>query len=116
LFRCFQARPVALQLELEASGITRYGLSIDTIGCLALPIPSLALQQTIADYLDRETSRIDSLIAEKKRMLELLEEKRSAMISHVVAKGLNPDVSIDCTGGQRWSRLRYLFQVQSGST
>ncbi|EQD44726.1 type I restriction-modification system, S subunit [mine drainage metagenome] len=44
----------------------------------------------MADYLDRETARIDGLIAEKERMLALLEEKRAALISRVVTRGLDP--------------------------
>ena len=55
-------------------------------------------QRIIADYLDRETAHIDSLVAEKERMLALLEEKRVALISHAVTRGLNPDVAIKPSG------------------
>lgn len=55
-------------------------------------LPSRANQAAIADYLDRETARIDALIAEKERMLALLEEKRAALISRVVTRGLDPDI------------------------
>ena len=101
LFRCLQSRPVALQLELEATGVTRYGLPKDAIGLAVLPLPPLSIQRRIADYLDRETARIDSLIAEKERMLALLEEKRSALISRLVTRGLNPDTPLK-PSGQEW--------------
>jgi type I restriction enzyme S subunit len=55
LFRCIESRPVALQLELEATGVTRYGLPKGAIGSALLPLPPLDLQRHIADYLDRET-------------------------------------------------------------
>ena len=54
-------------------------------------LPPLDEQQAIAAFLDLETARIDELIAEKQRLVELLAEKRTALISHAVTKGLNPD-------------------------
>lgn len=101
LFRCIQSRPVALQLELEATGVTRYGLPKDAIGLAVLPLPPLPMQTLIANYLDRETARIDGLIAEKGRMLSLLEEKRAALISRVVTRGLGSDVPMK-PSGQEW--------------
>jgi type I restriction enzyme S subunit len=58
----------------------------------------LEVQRLIADYLDRETAHIDVLVLEKERMLALLEEKRVALISHAVTRGLNPDVAIKPSG------------------
>lgn len=101
LFRCMQSRPVALQLELEATGVTRYGLPKDAIGLAVLPLPPLPTQLRIAAYLDRETARIDRLIAAKERMLALLEEKRAALISRVVTRGLDPDAPLK-PSGQEW--------------
>ncbi|MBS0368063.1 MAG: hypothetical protein JSS57_02565 [Proteobacteria bacterium] len=101
LFRCMQSRPVALQLELEATGVTRYGLPKDAIGLAVLPLPPLSTQLLIANYLDRETARIDGLMAEKERMLALLEEKRAALISRVVTRGLDPNVPLK-PSGQEW--------------
>lgn len=68
--------------------------SWDFIGSLEIRFPSVEAQAVIANYLDRETARIDGLIAEKKRMLELLEEKRAALFSHVVTRGLDPEVPL----------------------
>jgi type I restriction enzyme, S subunit len=61
-------------------------------------LPSLEVQQRIADFLDAETAQIDALILEKERMLELLEEKRAALISHAVTKGLNPNAPMKDSG------------------
>ena len=63
--------------------------------------PSSAHQAFIANYLDRETARIDDLIAEKERMLSLLNEKRAALVSHAVTRGLNPDAPLK-PSGQEW--------------
>lgn len=65
---------------------------------LRIHLPPPNLQHLIADYLDRETTRIDALVAEKKHMLALLEEKRAALISHAVTCGLNPDAPLKPSG------------------
>jgi len=71
-----------------AGGLKR--VSPDVLRQHRLPFPSLDVQRLIARYLDRETARIDGLIAAKERMLALLEEKRAALISRVVTRGLDP--------------------------
>lgn len=53
--------------------------------------PPLIEQTQIATFLDRETAKIDGLVAEQRRLMELLKEKRQAVISHAVTRGLNPD-------------------------
>ncbi|WP_295391442.1 hypothetical protein [uncultured Thiodictyon sp.] len=63
--------------------------------------PPLCEQVEIAAFLDRETARIDSLIAEKERMLALLDAKREALVSRLVTRGLNPDVAMK-QSGQAW--------------
>jgi type I restriction enzyme S subunit len=60
--------------------------------------PSSQEQQAIATFLDRETSRIDALVEKKQQFIELLEERRSALISHAVTKGLDPDVPMKDSG------------------
>ena len=60
--------------------------------------PTLAEQSAIASFLDHETAKIDALIAEQEKLIELLKEKRSAVISHAVTKGLNPDVKMKDSG------------------
>lgn len=61
-------------------------------------IPALEEQTQIARFLDRETARIDALIEEQQRLIELLKEKRQAMISHAVTKGLDPTVPMKYSG------------------
>jgi type I restriction enzyme S subunit len=55
-------------------------------------------QEEIANFLDRETAKIDALIAEQQRLIELLQEKRQAVISHAVTKGLNPNAPMKDSG------------------
>ena len=98
LFRCLQAAPVRLQLELSANGVTRFGLSKSEIGATTLPVPPLPQQRVIADYLDRETARLDALVAAKQRVLKLLSEKRQALIARAVTRGIDSDVSYRDSG------------------
>jgi len=61
-------------------------------------LPPLPEQRTIATFLDRQTARLDALIAEYRRLVELLQERRAALISHAVTQGLDPDVLLKGTG------------------
>ncbi len=61
-------------------------------------VPSLAEQTAIAAFLDRETGKIDALVAEQERLMALLKEKRQAVISHAVTKGLNPKAPMKPSG------------------
>ncbi len=68
--------------------------SWEFMGSLLMPLPPLPEQQLIASFLDRETSRIDTLIAKKQRLIDLLKEKRTALISRAVTKGLDTKVKM----------------------
>ena len=124
LFRCLQAKPVRLHLEMAANGITRFGIPKAEIGSMAIPVPPLYQQCIIADYLDRKTTHMDSLVAVKERLLELLAEKRRVLISSAVTRGLDPDVLLRDTGllwpaqiPQEWDllKLKWLITtVESG--
>lgn len=112
-------------LEALGRGSTFMELSSDDLRSVLLPFLSGEDQRLIADYLDRETSRIDDLIAEKERMLALLEEKRAALISRVVTRGLDPDLPMKPTGLEwlgeipaHWGlqRLKHLAEVRGGLT
>jgi type I restriction enzyme S subunit len=70
---------------------TIQNVSAEKYANLYLPLPPLAEQTAIAAFLDRETAKIDELVAEQRRLMELLKEKRQAVISHAVTKGLNPN-------------------------
>ncbi|WP_139800044.1 restriction endonuclease subunit S [Plesiomonas shigelloides] len=116
--------PFIQALNSTSEGI-RDGKTItyDEFGELLVALPSQVEQKAIATFLDRETQRIDSLIEEKETFIKLLKEKRQALISHVVTKGLNPNVEMQDSGiewiGQvpkHWgiSKVRYLGQCQNG--
>ncbi len=68
------------------------------LGSIAMPVPPLQEQLPIASFLDHETAKIDALINEQQRLIELLQEKRQAVISHAVTKGLNPAAPMKDSG------------------
>ena len=86
------------KLEAAGQGTTFIELSRDKLRSERIPIPVHETQRAIADFLDRETARIDQLIEKKQRMVEVLGEKRQAVISHAVTKGLDPDVPMKDSG------------------
>ncbi|MBW4028876.1 MAG: restriction endonuclease subunit S [Acidobacteria bacterium] len=88
-------------LEALGRGSTFMELSADDLRSVLMPFPREDNQRLIANYLDRETARIDGLIAEKERMLALLEEKRAAVISRVVTRGLDTNTPLK-PSGQEW--------------
>ena len=110
----------------KANGLTRYGLGIYALGNFKLPLPPLPEQKAIADFLDKKTARIDQLIEKKERMIELLQEKRSALISHAVTKGLDPKAPLKGSGvewlgkvpkGWEVRKVKHAFKcIGSGTT
>jgi hypothetical protein len=68
---------------------TIQNVSAEKYGNLSLPLPPTPEQQTIVAFLDRETAKIDALVAKKERLIALLQEKRAALITHAVTKGLS---------------------------
>lgn len=90
---------------------------------MAVPLPSMAEQEAIAAFLDRETGKIDALVEEQRRLIELLKEKRQAVISHAVTKGLNPNAKMKPSGvewlgevPEHWDVVPcgYRYEVQLG--
>ena len=99
LFYYFQSS--VFKQEGEASMTGAGGLkrvSPDLLRQHHLPCPDGETQRLIADYLDRETAHIDALVAEKEKMLALLEEKRAALISRAVTRGLYPTAPLKPSG------------------
>lgn len=94
LFRLLSSEMLNYQLKIEANGVTRFGLPAAAIDSALLLFPQMEEQVRISDFLDRETIRIDKLIEKKRRMLELLEEKRSSIVVAAVTKGLDPNVEM----------------------
>lgn len=81
-----------------SSQFGRWRLPTEQFNDFFFPLPSTEEQQTIAAFLDRETGKIDALVAEQQRLVELLAEKRQAVISRAVTKGLNPDAPMKDSG------------------
>lgn len=77
---------------------TQQNIGMGTLENLSICRPPIEEQRTIAAFLDYETARIDRLIAQQKRLIELLKEKRQAVISHAVTKGLNPKAPMKDSG------------------
>ena len=73
---------------------TIQNVSAEKYASFCFPLPPLSEQQKIADFLDRETAKIDSLIQKRNDLIRLLQEKRSAVISHAVTKGIDPTVRL----------------------
>lgn len=97
----------------------------DFVRELLWAIPPDSERERIATFLDRETAKIDALIAEQEKLLALLAEKRQATISHAVTRGLNPDAAMKDSGvpwlGEvpahwRVTPLKYLVSLRSGGT
>ncbi|RRV49324.1 restriction endonuclease subunit S [Stutzerimonas stutzeri] len=89
---------VRISAELMSSGVTRIRINLGQVKKLRIPYPPLREQTQIARFLDHETARIDALIEEQQRLIELLKEKRQAVISHAVTKGLDPTVPMKDSG------------------
>lgn len=87
-----------LRDESEAGGSTKGAITCEQISLLRVPLPPPAEQAFIAAFLDREAVKIDALVAEQQRLIELLKEKRQSVISHAVTKGLNPQAPMKPSG------------------
>lgn len=96
--RIFDSHYLKSNVAVLANGLTRVGLGQYAIDNIDLPIPPLLEQQAIASFLDCETAKIDGLIAEQENLIALLKEKRQAVISHAVTKGVNPEAPMKDSG------------------
>jgi type I restriction enzyme S subunit len=110
--------------DFDAHGSTMRHIKKESLG-EKIYTPSVFEQGLIAAFLDHETTKIDALIAEQQRLIELLQEKRQAVISHAVTKGLNPDVPMKDSGvewlgevPEHWKvkPLKHLMTLTSGGT
>jgi type I restriction enzyme, S subunit len=81
-----------------SSQLGRWRLPTDQFNNFWLPVPPLPEQTAIASFLDRETGKIDALVSEQERLISLLKEKRQALISHAVTKGLDPKAQMKPSG------------------
>lgn len=90
LFYALASRLSAYQFYLAANGVTRFGLTYQGTKNVRIALPPVPEQQQIAAFLDWKTGQIDALIAKKKELIERLKEKRLAVITQAVTKGLDP--------------------------
>jgi type I restriction enzyme S subunit len=96
--RLFDSIYAKARFAVAANGLTRVGLGQYAVDNIDLPFPPVDEQRAIAAFLDRETTKIDALVEEQKRLIELLKEKRQAVISQAVTKGLDPSVPMKDSG------------------
>ena len=100
------------QLNIKGRGTTFLELSGDELGSFLMPKPAPVEQELICAFLDRETAKIDTLIAEQQRLIELLQEKRQAVISHAVTKGLNPNAPMKDSGVEWLGEVQEHWEVK----
>jgi type I restriction enzyme S subunit len=103
----------ANELESISTGSTFKAVNLDAVRGLAFPMVGITEQTAIASYLDQKTSQIDDLISKKERLIQLLEEERTALINQAVTKGLDPTVPMKDSGIEwlgeipaHWGRAR----------
>ncbi|WP_020146742.1 restriction endonuclease subunit S [Thioalkalivibrio sp. ALJ15] len=113
----------SMDLNQYSVSAAQPGLAVDRIRNLMTGLPPTEEQEVIAAFLDHETGKIDALIEEQRRLIELLKEKRQAVISHTVTKGLDPNVPMKDSGVEwlgevpaHWAvaALRWYATVQGG--
>ena len=123
LFRLLieESHEIKCQIEISGKGSIMHGLNSSIVKSLKLPLPNIKEQEEILSFLNIETTRIDTLIQKKTRFIGLLKEKRQALISHAVTKGLVPKVSlkdsnVDWMGNipEHWGikKIKHLFKIE----
>ncbi len=123
LFYFLLSEPVINIANSFAYGTKMPRVNWDQIANLPVPIASIAEQQAIANFLDRETAVIDTLITKKRELIKRLQEKRIALISHAVTKGLDPTAPMKDSGVEwlgeipaHWmvKRLKFFSEIVLG--
>lgn len=113
------------ELNARGQGTTFTELSTFSLRNFKIALPPLPEQHQIVRFLDDKTAKIDRLIRLKQRKIDLLREKRTALINHVVTKGLYPNVKMKDSGvewigevPEHWkiTKLKYEYSIQSGGT
>lgn len=86
------------QVIARSTGVSYPAINASALVAIPVLVPPLLEQAQIATFLDRETAKIDALVAEQRRLMALLKEKRQAVISHAVTRGLNPKAPMKPSG------------------
>ena len=126
-FRIFENRSFQTFAQSFGNGILEHRCAInwDILKPIGVGVPPIAEQKAILMFLDRETAKIDELVREQRRLMELLKEKRQAVISHAVTQGLNPHAPMKPSGiewlgevPEHWEvlPLKKSFHIVGGST
>ena len=99
-FRILENKAFQGFAQSHGNGILEHRAAInwDILKCIGVPLPPVLEQQAILELLDRETAKIDALVAEQEKLIALLQEKRQAVISHAVTKGLDPNMPMKDSG------------------
>ncbi len=98
------SKPFQEELIETSGGSTRDTINIGPFGNLHVSLPPLSTQKAIAAFLDAKTARIDGLVRDYEELVSLLKEKRQALVSHAVTRGLSELVSPDDPDFGEWAR------------
>jgi type I restriction enzyme S subunit len=116
---CLRAQGFIKEVVAQSVGISYPAINASDLVNIKVPEPSFDEQEKIANFLDHETAKIDTLIEKQKQLIKLLKEKRQAVISHAVTKGLNPkahmrDSSIEWLGEVpvHWDVVKLSFRYK----
>ncbi|MBL9061708.1 restriction endonuclease subunit S [Tabrizicola sp.] len=86
------------EVEKRSTGISYPAINASEIGDIAIPLPPISAQKLIADYVEVETAEIDALISAKQKLLDLMAEKRRAIVAEAVMRGLDPSAPLRPSG------------------
>lgn len=100
-------------LNVLGKGTTFLEISGEVLAGFDMPVPPQGEQEQIANFLDHETAKIDTLIDKQQQLIKLLKEKRQAVISHAVTKGLNPDATMKDSGVEWLGKVPEHWKVLS---
>jgi len=123
LYYSLQSTWLQAQCDVSSNSNTQKNLSMGVIDNLSFPIPVDSVAEKIASFLDHETAKIDTLIDKQQQLIQLLKEKRQAVISHAVTKGLNPNAPMRDSGvewlgevPEHWilARLKNVLRIRNG--
>jgi type I restriction enzyme S subunit len=119
LWRLVQSQQFVDSVVSHSEGVSYPAINPSRLACLSILLPPVEEQTAITGFIDQETAKIDALVAKKERQIELLQEKRSALISRTVTRGLDPNVPLKDSGIEwlghipaHWEVKRLKFSCQ----
>jgi len=125
LWRLVQSQQFVDSVVSHSEGVSYPAINPSRLACLPILLPPTAEQAAITGFIDQEAAKIDALVEKKERQIELLQEKRTALISQTVTRGLDPNVPLKDSGVEwlghipsHWEvkRLKFIIEfVTSGS-